>query len=208
MHNTITKHRPTCQRHKDAYRLRKYAQGAADAASIDLWALARLRDSSALPLIAQLQRTKMLSPNILLKARALISDGRQLLLCWDKGHQFFLLPGGTLEPGEALKDCLGRELREELGRDFTIRPLLGCPEWHWQEGVQADQQLDFAFKVPVPARLLDGTLTAQEAHLRCQTVLLDELAYLPNVAPPGIAALVAQHSHQEGAYAFVSSKCT
>ena len=117
MHNTITKHRPTCQRHKDAYRLRKYAQGAADAASIDLWALARLRDSSALPLIAQLQRTKMLSPKILLKARALISDGRQLLLCWEKRHQFFLLPGGTLEPAEALKDCLGRELREELGID-------------------------------------------------------------------------------------------
>ena len=44
-----------------------------------------------------------------------IRDGRILLCRRNRGHQNLILPGGKLEPGETAKQCLRREIREELG---------------------------------------------------------------------------------------------
>ena len=135
----------------------------------------------------------------------MISDGSQLLMCWEKHIQKWMLPGGTLEPGEGVKACLRRELQEEIGLDLAIGPLLGCLEWHWHDRDHAYQEFDFIFRMKLPAGLLGGTVMAKESHLDFQTLLMDDLHTLPHVAPPGIAALIAEHYHREGVYEFVSS---
>ncbi len=48
-----------------------------------------------------------------------IRRGR-ILLCRKRGLSSLILPGGRFEPGESPRECLARELREELG-PVTIR---------------------------------------------------------------------------------------
>ncbi|MBK8190777.1 MAG: NUDIX hydrolase [Vampirovibrionales bacterium] len=56
-------------------------------------------------------------------AAALIQDDR-LLLARQNDRPFWVLPGGTLEPGESLAACVIRELREETGLIISVRRLL------------------------------------------------------------------------------------
>jgi 8-oxo-dGTP pyrophosphatase MutT (NUDIX family) len=55
-------------------------------------------------------------------------EGRILLLR-QNGNPFWVLPGGTLETGEALSDCAVRELQEELGWTVKLIALRGISEW-------------------------------------------------------------------------------
>jgi 8-oxo-dGTP pyrophosphatase MutT (NUDIX family) len=49
----------------------------------------------------------------------------------DDGSTFWALPGGGCRPGESLRTCLRRELREELGSRATVAaPLATCPYRH------------------------------------------------------------------------------
>lgn len=61
---------------------------------------------------------------ILRPAGLLVRQGRLLLMgyCYD-GHDRFNLPGGKLDPGETLAQCLVREWQEELGLVVTVGPL-------------------------------------------------------------------------------------
>lgn len=146
-------------------------------------------------------------PKILIKARAVISDGHQLLLCWEQRKKFFMLPGGTLAPGESVEACLRRELKEEISLETAIGPLLGCLEWHWQAEEQTYQELNLIFKMRAPAGLLESNVASNEPHLRFQTVLLTDLKTTYNVMPPGTATLVSNYYHREGGlYAICNQK--
>ena len=141
---------------------------------------------------------------LLIKTRAVISDGQQLLMCWEKRIKKWMLPGGTLETGESLHACLVRELKEEFSLDATIGPLLGCLEWHGQNQGQHYQEFDFIFSVTPPPGLFENPVIANEDHLEFKAISLDELSSMSNVAPPGITALVAQGHQKEGVYGFIA----
>lgn len=50
-----------------------------------------------------------------------IRDGKIALIeRWNKGRHYFVLPGGHLEKGESARDCVIREIREEL--NIVIEP--------------------------------------------------------------------------------------
>jgi 8-oxo-dGTP diphosphatase len=52
----------------------------------------------------------------IVKAGALILRGDRILLCRkNRDTSKLILPGGRIEPGESDRDCLAREIREELG---------------------------------------------------------------------------------------------
>ncbi len=48
------------------------------------------------------------------KVALLVVQNGSLLLCRKRGSETWILPGGKLEPGETLEQCLTREIQEEL----------------------------------------------------------------------------------------------
>lgn len=56
-------------------------------------------------------------------AAVLVREGR-LLLVRQNNRPFWVLPGGTLEPGERLDACVIRELAEETGLTIAVERLL------------------------------------------------------------------------------------
>jgi len=57
-------------------------------------------------------------------AIAVVVNQRKVLICRRKSGGvlggYWEFPGGKREPGETLRDCLARELREEVGIEITI----------------------------------------------------------------------------------------
>lgn len=72
----------------------------------------------------------------------MISDERR------NGVSFTKFPGGGLEKGEGLADCLKRELMEELEIDATIGELFYVNEFYQQSAFrESDQLISFYYEV-------------------------------------------------------------
>jgi mutator protein MutT len=68
-------------------------------------------------------------------AAVMEKDGRILIAQRRRGdHQQYKweLPGGKLESHETLKECLQRELREELGIETEIGEFVGSSDCHYR----------------------------------------------------------------------------
>lgn len=57
-------------------------------------------------------------------ARGLILHGSKVLLCQNRKHEYYYLPGGHVEFGEPASLSLARELQEEAGLESTVGALL------------------------------------------------------------------------------------
>lgn len=64
----------------------------------------------------------------------LLNEKGELLLSTEsrKGMRFTKFPGGGLDWGEGIRDCIQREIKEELGLKVTTRELFYVTE-HFQE---------------------------------------------------------------------------
>ncbi len=78
--------------------------------------------------------------------RAIIFNSEnKLLTVQHHGSTFWSLPGGKIENGENLKQCLKRELFEELGIECEIKNLACVHEFRWSEN--SDVTIEFFFIV-------------------------------------------------------------
>jgi ADP-ribose pyrophosphatase YjhB (NUDIX family) len=50
---------------------------------------------------------------------AVLDDEGRLLLIYDEDHGSWVVPGGTVQPGETLREAVVREVREESGVDIV-----------------------------------------------------------------------------------------
>lgn len=65
---------------------------------------------------------------IVVVCSALITDNNSILLVHEKKMDKYGLPGGKLEEGESLRECLIRECREELGVTIRVDDLIMITE--------------------------------------------------------------------------------
>lgn len=78
----------------------------------------------------------------------------RLLLARQNNRPFWVLPGGTLEPGETIGQCAVREILEESGLQITLGSLLFVSDFFPASGRQV---LDVVFL----GHLQGGTLTME-----------------------------------------------
>lgn len=74
------------------------------------------------------------------RAGAIIINGSRLLLIhrWREGVEYYVFPGGRLDPGESPEEATVREVQEELGLDIEPEELL-------YENIGVDNQHQYYF---------------------------------------------------------------
>lgn len=90
----------------------------------------------------------------LVAAAIIISHGKVLLARRKRGdsHQgYWEFPGGAVERGETLEECLARELKEELGVTATVGAVIARNEYRSARG-----SMDL---VAIAAHIGDGEMT-------------------------------------------------
>ncbi|WP_242606408.1 NUDIX domain-containing protein [Protofrankia symbiont of Coriaria ruscifolia] len=141
-----------------------------------------------------------------LSARMLFTSGERVLVANRRGHSWFFLPGGNVEPGESVEGALRRKIREEAGLATHALDFVGCVEHSYVEAGQSWHELNVVFAATLPPFAQIGsreeaidigsvsvaaldTFEFRPAHLR--TAILSWLRthrpswYGPDGLPPG-----------------------
>ncbi|MFI5779530.1 NUDIX domain-containing protein [Nocardia sp. NPDC051570] len=111
---------------------------------------------------------------------ALVTDaeGRILMQCrGDSGN--WSLPGGVMEIGETLEQCVIRETKEETGLDIEITGLLGIytdPQHIIEYG---DGEIRQEFAIVFHGQVIGGQIKVSNESTAVQFLSPDELAELP-----------------------------
>lgn len=83
----------------------------------------------------------------------LINERNEVLLADERrnGHAFTKFPGGGLEWGEGITDCLKREFQEELGIDIEVGDLFYLTDYFQQSAfAENDQLISTYYRVQIP----------------------------------------------------------
>lgn len=129
----------------------------------------------------------MTTKKFVVRCRAIIfHEGKLLVVKHPHNPSFVALPGGHLEWGENVKECITREIAEELGIEPKIGRLLYINTF--QDGRDV-QPIEFFFEVTNAADFVDcHALERSHAHE------LEEIFWL---SPQDDAVLLPQQLHSD-----------
>jgi len=85
------------------------------------------------------------SKSIEIIARGVLINQARVLMCRNKKHGYFYLPGGHVEFGERAQDALLREMLEETGLAATAGPLLLTSEQFFDDGRKVHHEINLVF---------------------------------------------------------------
>lgn len=121
---------------------------------------------------------KPVAPALRFVSAALIVRGGEVLICQRHPDQpmgsQWEFPGGKIEPGESPEQALARELREELGIEAVIGPLITRIRHNYRHGGAVDLQF---FAVRDFAGEMESRVHAQVRWARLED--LPEFDFLP-----------------------------
>src|SRR3989344_7456403 len=107
-------------------------------------------------------------------SRTGVLDGTRILLCKGKGD-YYSLPGGHVEFGEAAEVALRRELMEELGAEVKSAQFIGSHENIFDQEGQCRHEFNFVFL----AVLESNEVRAAEDHIEFAWQDIETANYLP-----------------------------
>ena len=142
--------------------------------------------------------------NLIVRALIIHSDHILLLRPTPNNGEFSnhlsFLPGGHAEAGEAATDCLKRELKEELGGDFSIGECLGALECSWARKGALYHELNLVFLASGEFLKVDETPPSMEKHIQFywhKLSSLGEANLLPKTLVQAIPRWLGQPKGQE-----------
>ncbi|WP_433759400.1 NUDIX domain-containing protein [Nocardia sp. CA-135398] len=111
---------------------------------------------------------------------ALVADERGAILMQrrsDSGN--WSLPGGVMEIGETLEQCVVRETKEESGLDIEITGLLDIYTDPEHIIAYADGEVRQEFNITFYGRVVGGRITVSDESTEVRFLAQDELADVP-----------------------------
>ncbi len=90
---------------------------------------------------------KNFEENFEICVRAVIRQGRGILVCRRKGKGYYFFPGGHVDFGEPAKEALERELKEELDLTTKSTSFIGAVENLFREDGQVHHEVNLVFQV-------------------------------------------------------------
>lgn len=132
--------------------------------------------------MAKWNRSKAKKIELLARGVA-VRDGH-ILLCKNKGTDYWYFPGGHIEPGEPATETLEREFIEETGKSIKAGRLLFIHEHFFTQSGKPRHEYCFVFEVNAPFKL-----ESKEAHLEFRWLPLAE-AGRTKVLPKPLAQLL------------------
>jgi len=82
--------------------------------------------------------------------RAIIkSDDNRILVCKNKGKDYYFFPGGHVEFGESAERALARELKEELGISVKPTSFIGGCEHRFSEDGKDYHEINLVWQTEV-----------------------------------------------------------
>lgn len=117
----------------------------------------------------------------------LINERNEVLLADERrsGYVFTKFPGGGLEWGEGITDCLKREFQEELGIDIEVGDLFYLTDYFQQSAfAENDQLISVYYLVQVPDWSVINCIPKPETGdyevfrwVKCEDLSEDELTF-------------------------------
>lgn len=111
---------------------------------------------------------------------ALVTDDQGRILMQrrsDSGN--WALPGGIMDIGETLEQCVVREVKEETGLDIEITGLLGIYTDPQHVIAYADGEVRQEFNITYHGRVVGGTIAVSSESTEVRFIHPDELTHLP-----------------------------
>ena len=109
------------------------------------------------------------------------------------GEPHYFLPGGRVEEGESVRDCVRREIKEELNTTAEVGAFVGCIEHAFETETKSYYEVGFFFEVKVRDLPHRKDNISNEKELQFKWAPITELAKM-DIRPPPVKELLTQLS--------------